>query len=57
MKMAINDYERVIKGEETGRAYLLNFIDTHQMTDDEILYVVYMAAESVCGRPQENINI
>ncbi|TNE34431.1 MAG: hypothetical protein EP348_10920 [Alphaproteobacteria bacterium] len=49
---AINGYEAVIRGDKTGRTYLLEFIETHQIDDDELIYLVYMAADLIMRRHQ-----
>ena len=52
----INGYERVVEGEESGRDYLIGVIDTYRITDDELIYLVYMAADIVMRRGSSDSN-
>ncbi len=47
MATAINGYECVLNGEKSGVDYLVEIIKTHRITDEEIIYLTYMAADIV----------
>lgn len=50
---AINGYDQVIKGKKCGRDYLLEFMQAHDINDDEILYLIYAAADIAQQRPKK----
>jgi hypothetical protein len=43
----INGYEDVIKGEVSGRDYLLELLTYNNISDEEMLYIVYAAADII----------
>ncbi len=51
MAEVIDGYDRVLDGELSGIAYLFDLIDTYRLTNDEILYLAYMAADIIERRP------
>ncbi|MEX1035380.1 MAG: hypothetical protein WDZ54_05450 [Sneathiella sp.] len=57
MAEIINGYECVLNGEMSGTAYLADLIDTYRITDDEIIYLVQMAAEIIEHRPAPELTL
>ena len=56
MVTAIDGYECVLNGEKSGVDYLMEIIAAHRITDEEIIYLAYMAADIVERRvPSELI--
>mgnify|MGYP003665551980 CR=1 FL=1 len=53
----INGYECVLNGEENGVGYLVNLIETYRITDDEIIYLVHMAAEIIGRHPAAELTL
>ncbi|WP_340149310.1 hypothetical protein [uncultured Sneathiella sp.] len=57
MAEVINGYECVLNGEKKGFKYLIDLIETYRITDDEIIYLVHIAAEIVERRQTPELSL
>ncbi|MAZ04571.1 MAG: hypothetical protein CMN56_15665 [Sneathiella sp.] len=57
MADVINGYECVLNGEMKGVKYLVDLIETNHITDDEIFYLVHIAAEIIERRQTPELSL
>ncbi len=57
MAEVINGYECVLNGEKKGVKYLIDLTETYRITDDEIIYLVHIAAEIVERRQTPELSL